>query len=361
MKKNFCLFSALLFAAVTVFADEATIIDFTLLTPDIMPDGNGVNTQHRRTAMDYSKNAGPTFTNDQQALMKTSLAFEQWTVTLNSSARNTQAFIDSIVRAAPVKETAGVPFAGQNVMGVRILFPTMQANANARIQPPIEIPAYEPLSTADENGDRAQPTVEERATGLTLFEKGPDEAAAYGVVKNVGTVKSISVTTMGNIYPHRLYVLLKDADNIERRYLVGNLEFDGWKELVWNNAHYISDVRAREIRVVPVYPRGMPYVKFVGFEVVRDAMKDGGDFIGYFKDVKIIYDRAVLNADRDIADEDLWGIITKRENDRQEREMRNFGEKQVNQFIESQLLATETDFTSSISTQQEQPAAQPAQ
>ncbi|GMO67891.1 MAG: flagellar filament outer layer protein FlaA [Treponemataceae bacterium] len=355
MKKNFCLFSALLFAAVTVFADEATLIDFTLLNPDIMPNGGGVNTQNRRTVMDYSMNAGPTFTQDQQSLMKTSLAYEQWVVSLNSSARNTQAFVNSIVRAAPVKESAGVPFAGQNVMGVRILFPTLAANSSARVTPPIEIPAYEPLSTADENGDRATQTPEEKATGLTLFEKGADEAAAFGVVKNVGTIKSISVTTMGNIYPHRLYVLLKDADGIERRYFMGSFEFDGWKELIWNNSHYISDVRAREIRVVPVYPRGMPYAKFVGFEITRDAMKDGGDFIGYFKDVKIIYDRAVLNADRDIADEDLWGIITKRENERQESEMRNFGEKQVNQFIESQLLATETDFTSSVVQPQQQP------
>ena len=63
---------------------------------------------------------------------------------------------------------------------------------------------------------------------------------------------------------------------------------------------------------------------------------------------KIIYDKAVLVTDRDIADEDLWGIITDKEADRQNAEMSKFGQKQVVRFMEREKAAKETEFTSSL-------------
>ncbi len=322
------------------FAKESTLIDFTQLNADCVADENGNPTENSRTVMDYSVAAGATFTSEQKSLMKTSLALPNWEIALNSSAQNVQSVALSQVKAAPVKESADVPFAGSNVMGVRIVFPSWNNNANAKILPPFDIQAYEPLADADENGTRGEATDEQK--GKYLFEDG------YGLVTNVGTLKSISVTTQGMNFPHQLYVLLKDNDNVERRYLMGNLKFDGWKTLVWNNPDYVTEVRTREIRVYPIYPRGIPFVKFAGFQISRDASDIGDNFVGYFKDVKVIYDLAVMNADRDIDDEDLWGIITKKERDRQNFEMSKFGNKQVNRYIEKQKMATEDTFTSSL-------------
>ncbi len=340
MKRSLVFVAAVLLAGSFAFAKESVLIDFTQLNADIIADENGNPTQNSRTVMDYSVAAGATFTDDQKSLMKTSLALPEWEVRLNSSSKTSEAVALSKVLAAPVKESADVPFAGSNVMGVRVLFPTWANNSNAKIVPPFEIQAYEPLADADENGVRQAPTDEQK--GKYLFEDG------YGLVKNVGTLKKISVTTMGMNFPHQLYVLLKDNDNVERRYLMGTLYFDGWKTLEWSNPDYITDVRTREIRIYPIYPRGTPFVKFAGFQVVRDAMHDGDNFIAYFKDVKIIYDLAVLSSDRDIDDEDVWGIITKKERDRQNGEMARFGNKQVNRYIEKERMATEEEFTSSL-------------
>ena len=115
----------------------------------------------------------------------------------------------------------------------------------------------------------------------------------------------------------------------------------------------MTEIRNREIRVYPIYPRGMPFVKFEGFQITRDAAHIGGTFIGYFKDVKIIYDKAELTSERDIADEDLWGIVTKRETARQNLEMSRFGNKQVNRYLEKQKMAVENEFTPSIDTDAE--------
>ncbi|WP_407425265.1 flagellar filament outer layer protein FlaA [Treponema sp.] len=352
MKKTLILSAAaLMLVGASAFAKESTLIDFSLLDTDISikaQDSDVEIPQNKRTIMDYGVAAGASFSQDQKSLMKSSLYLGEWEVVLNSSARTVSSLAQSQVVPAPVKDSAKVPFAGQKVMGVRVLFPTGAYNANAKIVPPFSIPAYEPLSTADDNGDRQEPTDEEKASGRTLFEADSEDTPAYGLVKNVGTLKSIAVTTMGMNFPHGLYVLLTDNDNITRRYFMGYLGFDGWKTLIWNNPEYISEVRTREIRVYPIYPRGLPFVKFEGFQITRDAAHIGDDFIGYFKDVKIIYDKAELTSERDIADEDLWGIVTRKEKARQTLEMSRFGNKQVNRYIEKSKMATEESFSSSL-------------
>ena len=297
-------------------------------------------TQNRQTTMDYSVSAGATFTDQQKSLMKSSLTFKNWEVVLNSSARTATSTALSQVAAAPVKADAKVPFAGKEILGARILFPTSPVNANARIEPPFDIPAFEAAAEVNDNGE-VQPA-RANVTSATRFEGG------YGVLKNVGTIKALSVTTQGMNYPHGLYVLLKDSEGVEKRYFMGYLNFDGWKELRWSNPAYITEVRARELRLLPIYPTVTPYVKFAGFLITRDAADVGGDFVCYFKDVKAIYDKAVLTTERDIADEDIWGIVSDRERARQNLEMTNFGERQVNRFLESEKQATEDTFTSSL-------------
>ena len=226
-------------------------------------------------------------------------------------------------------------------MGVRIEFPLWAHNASATIEPTFDIPVYEPLSQVDEQGNIQEPTDEEKASGKGRFEDG------YGVVRNTGVIKSIAVNTYGMNFPHGLYVLIRNEKNEVKRYFMGYLLFDGWKELVWNNPAYLTDVRSRETRIYPAYPTSLPYSSFAGFLVTRDAAHEGGTFVGYFKDVKLIYDKAVLNTVRDFADENIWGIQTKMNNERMQLEMSRFGQTQVLRFLEQEKMATEAGFTPS--------------
>ncbi|MGI9255995.1 MAG: flagellar filament outer layer protein FlaA, partial [Salinispira sp.] len=100
--------------------------------------------------------------------------------------------------------------------------------------------------------------------------------------------------------------------NKEKEYFLGSLEFDGWRQLTWQNPAYIEDVRNRELSKTPLYPFLTPYAKLVGFRIYRDETHVGGDFITYIKDVDIIYDQALLETQRDIDDETIWGIIETR-------------------------------------------------
>lgn len=348
MKKTFILVAMafLLMGAVAV-AEEAIIIDFALLNADIIADPNGKMTQNRRTVMDYGQVAGASYTNEQKALMRTSLALEQWDVELNSSAQNPLSVATSTIKEAEVR-AEGEKFAGQRLMGVRILFPEWANNANAKIKPGFLIPAYEKMAQVDDQGNLQEPTAEDKASGKSRFEEG------YGVVRNTGVIKSIAVNTYGMNFPHGLYVLLRDQNNVVKRYFMGYLLFDGWREMIWNNPSYIANVKSRELRLYPVYPTALPHVAFEGFLVTRDAAHDGGDAIAYFKDVKIIYDKAVLTTVRDFADEDIWGIQTERETKRKKIEVEKFGQTQVLRFLEQEKMATEEGFTPSEGSEKNQ-------
>jgi hypothetical protein len=220
-------------------------------------------------------------------------------------------------------------------MGVRIHFPTEPFNSWALVQPPFEIPAFE-LNKVDDSGNIV--SQDPGYAGSSRFEgtKTANVITAVGIVKNVGILKTVAVTVKGLNFPHGLSIVLKDANGDEKVLFMGYLNFDGWKELRWENPQYVNDVRNRELKIYPLYPASVPFVKFGGFLLSRDASSTGGDFVAYFKDVKILYDKAVLDPLGDINDEAVWGIILQRERDRKDMESRAFGGKQVERFLERQ-------------------------
>ena len=340
MKKTFVFVAMVFYMLSALIAEEAIVIDFALLNADIIADKAGNMTQNRRTVMDFGSVAGASYTAEQKALMRTSLAIGEWEVVLNSSSKNPTTVSLSRATEAQVS-TEAKNFAGQKLMGVRVNFPEWMNNASAEVRPGFYIPAYEVMAEVSDEGVVQEPTEEQKASAQSRFEGG------YGVVRNVGVVKSIAVNTYGMNFPHGLYVLVRNERNEVKRYFMGYLLFDGWREMVWTNPSYIAQVKNREVRLYPAYPTALPFVAFDGFVITRDGSHDGGDFVGYFKDVKMIYDKAVLNTVRDFADENIWGIQTKRNAERKAIEVRRFGHIQVFRYLEKEKMATETGFTPS--------------
>jgi hypothetical protein len=310
---------------------------------------------NRQTLMDYVPKYAGSFTDQQKGYMKTSLAIGNWDVKLSSSSQTVTSIGLSYTKEAPSKQFG-------KIMGVRIHFPLEPFNSWATIKPPFEIPAFEPQATISDDGTIEKPA--DNNDGITRpsrFEapandegKVDNTKPAYGVVKNVGTIKKVHVYAYGLNFPHQLYTDLIDSTGVHKEVKMGDLNYDGWGELVWENPAYIQEVRNRDLRLYPLYPFSTPFIKFGGFRVARDASKQGGDFIIYFKDVKIIYDKAVLDTDRDIDDEALWGIINVRETARKTWEMERFGQNQVLHYLDQQKRATENDFTPSAGQQEQQ-------
>lgn len=361
MKRHVILMVAAVFllGSAVLAADEAVLLDFNKLAADILATADPtnpsrtVNTQNAATMMDFSAIAGQGYTDAQRASMKTSLAVSNWEVVLASSSRTNMNQFLSMVKEAPVSDTAP-QFKGQKVMGIRVHFPVESFNSWAKIKPPFEVPAYEPKANVDAQGNITAATgaaTDPVNARMTRFEGSYDAAtkitSALGVVKNVGIIKKVAVNIKGLNFPHSLSVILKDQDNQELNVFMGYLNFDGWREMTWENPAYIRQVRNRELRIYPLYPKSTPHVKFDSFLIQRDGAHEGGDFVAYIKDVKIIYDKAVLEPLRDIDDEAVWGIVQDREERRQVIESKRFGQLQVLRYVEGLKQGKEESFTTS--------------
>ena len=306
--KRFAIFLCLLMvvSGTIISAEEAVLIDFAALTADTE------NGENEATVIDFSDKAGTSFTDEEKSQMKTSLAIGNWDVQLSSSSRTVMNQRYSLTREAPVKETAR-RYAGETIMGVRVHFPEEAYNAYALIKPPFEIPAY--YSPDD-----------------------PDKFNNFGVIKNVGVIKSISMNVLGKNFPHRIGLIMKDQNSMEQTIIINDLEFDGWKTLTWQNPNYIDEVRNREITKFPLYPKTAPNYKLLGIVVFRDAMHEGGDFVTYIKDINMVYDLAVLSLESDVDDENIWGILEQREDARRNAEFERLGNVQVLRYLESQKM-----------------------
>ena len=78
----------LLLGGTALFADESVLIDFTKLGADQTVGTNKTPTENAATMIDYSGVAGASFSDEEKAAMKSSLALGNWQVTLASSARS---------------------------------------------------------------------------------------------------------------------------------------------------------------------------------------------------------------------------------------------------------------------------------
>jgi hypothetical protein len=328
MKRIFILVAVVVNSVGSHFAEKNVLIDFAKLGPNL---DNGENSE---TLMDYSETTqGNSFTPEQRAQLKSSLVLKNWLVSLSSSSQSVTNNALSYVKEATSRGFFGED--GSPVMGVRIHFPVEPYNSWALIRPPFEIPAYN-FDTVDEDGVITASDQESQNFGdLSRFEDG------YGVLKNVGAIKEFSVQVYGLNFPHSLSLVYEDDLGEQKTVHIGYLNFDGWRQLTWANPGYIQDIRARTMRLYPLYPVNSAYIKFVGFLIKRDAANVGGDFVAYFKDVQVIYDKAIQDTNPDIDDEATWEIRKTREDAKAARDSRNFGIDQVLRYIEGQKQATE--------------------
>lgn len=323
MKRFFMTLGVALLANSVTFAAESTLIDFAKLIPDANLG------KHAPTVIDYSKQAGTSYTAADKAAMKTSLAIGEWEIELASSARTVENQSLSQVKAAKVSAQAS-KYADETVMGVRVHFPTFGINSWAMIKPPFDIPAYSTL-TNDDGSPADQAAIGKQFDG-------------FGVLKNVGVIKAIQINIMGRNYPNGLSLVLEDQNGVEQQIFMGYLNFDGWKALQWNNPNYQKEVRNREIVINPLYPKSEPFTKLKGIIIHRDGSREGGDFVSYFKDIKVIYDVAALERSEEVDDEGVWGILKEREEQRRNSELARLGNVQVLRKLEEKKMATQSNF-----------------
>lgn len=312
MKRSIIILIVVSMILSAITAKESVLIDFAALVSD-------ESGEHAATLMDYSGEAGTRFSDEEKAGMNTSLYLENWEVVLSSSSQSvTNIQLSQVVDAQ--NNANATDFPGEHFLGVRVHYPEGSFNSYAWVKPPFDIPAY-----------ATHPTDADAIRG--------SQFNGFGVVKNVGVIKNLKVNVYGMNYPMKLLVILRDENEEETVIPFAFLDFDGWKQLVWENPNYITDVRNREMNKQPLYPRSSPSYTLDSIAFYRDAMIEGGDFITYIKDVTITYDLAELEGvEVDFDHEQIWGILAEREAERRKAEMERLGNVQVLRYIETMKM-----------------------
>jgi len=322
MKRFIVILSILLLSVgAHVFADTSVLLDFSTLIADT-EDG-----ENEATVVDFSSHAGTGFNDEERQAMKISLAIENWEVELASSSQSVVNAAKSMTRAVTVNDSAA-RFGGEQILGVRVHFPNEPFNSFATVRPPFEIPAYMRKTVLQGDGTLVEDEEDLRGSKFDGF----------GVVKNVGVIKSISVNVYGNNFPNGFSIVLKDQNGDLQQIFISYLDFDGWRELVWNNPNYITEVRDREIKRYTLYPNAEPNRRIHSLMFYKNASQKGGDFIAYIKDITITYDKAVLDSERDINEEEIWGILSDREEARRTAEFSRLGNLQVLRYLEQKKM-----------------------
>ncbi|MGB9621439.1 MAG: flagellar filament outer layer protein FlaA [Brevinematia bacterium] len=229
---------------------------------------------------------------------------DNWKVDLVSSARFVPNIVNSYVLKVQSKRWG-------DVMGVRISFPRNSFLANATVIPPFRFtPYYLNGAPVDPEGD------------FSKQQYTDEEKVKNGILMNLLQVKRVSVWVSGRNYKHLLSVVLRNEDGVEEEYFMGPLYFQGWRRLAWENPNYIEQANQRILQRLPLYPRALPYKEFAYFKIYKPQEEPGGDFVVYFKDVSVTFDRAVVQEELDIDDEKYWQILSKQKIEYTKRALR---------------------------------------
>ncbi|WGK68092.1 flagellar filament outer layer protein FlaA [Candidatus Haliotispira prima] len=336
MLRKILLPLVLLQLASALYAKDEIWIDFGVLPSGYAPEDGTYIRQYDpapiqegdETVVDYSNVYDP-FTRAPQNLlpsrfanqtadsgnpaydeMKLSLALDRWQVKLSSSSTNLSTKKSSEVVAYNVKDSSS-RFAGEQIMAVHFSLPNLLVNSKAWVSPEFAIPAYSVdlsgVAKEDVNAklqeDVRRPASERMGQFLNK-----------GVLRNVGPIRSITVTVYGRRFPMNLFVEADHTDVGRRSYPFGSLEFSGWQDLVWTNSNYIVDVRKRKYNTSPEYPRGMPSMILRSLRLdrpIRAANESSSEVVFYIKQISVTYDNATPETfDTEIDDEHIWQLNT---------------------------------------------------
>jgi hypothetical protein len=307
MKKGVVWLSASLFlmmmSSISFSAVKNTLIDFNVYDSNIASVAEKDNVIHsnmvaKGKATDLSQYGYPevTFAGDDWAISK-------WKITLASSANTVRNNVLSYTMKVPSKKFG-------DVLGARIHFIEGRFLSWAVVSPPFNFyPYYDDGSDVNVNANKEE------------------NSLIMGILMNVGQIKSVSSWIYGLNYQMQVGVRIRDRNDSIMDYFMGSVFYDGWRKLVWTNPEYTENVQDRVIQRIALYPRSYPYIAFDSYVVYKPEVEHGGDFVIYFKDVDIEYDRAIIREELDIDDEAAWGILAAERLQKRVEDLRTIGEK----------------------------------
>ena len=292
-----------LISSVSFSAVKKTLIDFPTFETNmavVVAKDKQIHDQAvaSNTTTDLSQYGFPTVT-----FTAKDWTLDNWKIIMASSANTVQNKILSYTKKSTSKKFG-------DVLGARIHFIQGRFLSWALVKPPFDLfPYYD-------NG-----------RDVNVNDSGEENSLVMGILMNVGQIKSISSWIYGLNYQMQVALRLRDRNDAVQDYFLGSAYYDGWRKLVWNNPEYTENIQDRTLQRLPLYPKSYPFIAFDSYIVYKPEVENGGNFVIYFKDVEVEFDRAIIREELDIDDEAVWGILAQERLQRRISDLKNIGEK----------------------------------
>lgn len=228
---------------------------------------------------------------------------DRWKIILTSSANTVQNNVQSYAVKAPSKRFG-------DVLGVRIHFIEGPFLSWAMIRPPFDFFPFYDNGQYVNQGDSKE-----------------ENSMPMGIMVNVGQIKSIAAWVYGLNYQMQVSVRIRDRNEQIQDFFMGSVFYDGWRKLVWTNPEYTDQIQDRVLQRLALYPKSYPFIAFDSYVVYKPEQENGGNFVIYFKDIEMEFDRAIIREELDIDDESIWGILQKERLQQRVRDLKDIGEK----------------------------------
>ena len=118
----------------------------------------------------------------------------------------------------------------------------------------------------------------------------------------------------------------------------GKTPITGWRRIEWENPNYIVNVKNRDLKTEPTYPMLNRSWKLAALRIVKDIQHEGGDFIGYIKQIDVEYDKDVIQRNLDINDDAYWNIVSDYNTFMSDYNFTRLGEQLTLEYIEKQRM-----------------------
>ncbi|MBN2441576.1 MAG: hypothetical protein JXJ04_09515 [Spirochaetales bacterium] len=135
---------------------------------------------------------------------------------------------------------------------------------------------------------------------LTISRKEKDfvnKIDGYGLIRNIGALKSITIIARSNEDDEKISIILADEEEQDTLFFIEGFRENQWRSLVYNNPDYIRDVRNLNSREFSPGVSILPHLLFKGLVIYKPEKNKDQKVILLVQSIALNYDKAYLDYD----------------------------------------------------------------
>lgn len=201
---------------------------------------------------------------EEKEKMKVDLSLKNWQLFIPPSVLPFFNQSPSYIAPAQVKDSSSL-FQGESILGMRLFFP-LGKEETYTLYPPFPIP----------------------------FREGEEvnQFLNNGIIENVGSIKEIQIEVYSEYSDVKIFLNLENRKGQTLSVPFGNLDFWGWRRLIWSNPSYFKNYNILKSDSQNAYEEDY---RLKSLSFVHSSSSRRTDALIFIKSIKVLYDKGEEN------------------------------------------------------------------